>query len=303
MSLMEKSRIIHIINLNHYLENTPFAQDLLKHNMEMEPNMEWKIWTEKDPEIQEGIKSYTGPVSKNYLPYLAGAYLSHYILYHFGGVYCEMDYEFKIKDFFYNLYQKGEVVHNAPSTWYFLNCNCMQVHYFPYPKHDLLKRLLWLLNYNQEPLYLENIANDSECLSIKRALELKAFTQNEIDDLIKSALSKNIDNYKVLNHYQTLPASVSNKIIFCSASDYLKLKNIEKYNTDFFENKLINLRMYKDVELSIDQLPKRYDGGYVVVYTSNLELLKASYEKYSVYNKEKVLLLGKNIMNLFNTIQ
>lgn len=52
---MEKSRTIHIINLNHYLENTPFAQDLLKHNMEMEPNMEWKIWTEKDPEIQEGI--------------------------------------------------------------------------------------------------------------------------------------------------------------------------------------------------------------------------------------------------------
>ena len=93
---MEKSRTIHIINLGHYLENTPFAQDLLKHNMEMEPNMEWKIWTEKDPEIQEGIKSYTGPVSKNYIPYFAGAYLSHYILYHFGGIYCEMDYEFKI---------------------------------------------------------------------------------------------------------------------------------------------------------------------------------------------------------------
>ena len=54
---MEKSRTIHIINLGHYLENTPFAQDLLKHNMEMEPNMEWKIWTEKDPEVQEGIKS------------------------------------------------------------------------------------------------------------------------------------------------------------------------------------------------------------------------------------------------------
>ena len=32
---MEKSRTIHIINLGHYLENTPFAQDLLKHNMEM----------------------------------------------------------------------------------------------------------------------------------------------------------------------------------------------------------------------------------------------------------------------------
>ena len=101
---MEKSKTIHIINLNHYLENTPFAQDLLKHNMEMEPNMEWKIWTEKDPEIQEGIKSYTGPVSKNYLPYLAGAYLSHYILYHFGGVYCEMDYEFLRPNYFYNAF-------------------------------------------------------------------------------------------------------------------------------------------------------------------------------------------------------
>ena len=300
---MEKSRTIHIINLGHYLENTPFAQDLLKHNMEMEPNMEWKIWTEKDPEIQEGIKSYIGPVSKNYLPYLAGAYLSHYILYHFGGVYCEMDYEFKIKDFFYNLYQKGEAVLNAPSTFYFLNCNCSQVHYFPYPNHDILKRLLKLLNYNQEPLYMETrIANDAECLSIKRALRLNIFSQEEIDNLIIMALKNNINNEDVINHFQTLPASVSNKIIFCSALDYLKLKNIEKYNTDFFENKLINLRMYKDVELSTDQLPKRYDGGYAVVYTSNLELLKASYEKYSIYNKEKVLLLGKNIMNLFNTI-
>ena len=89
--------------------------------MEMEPNMEWKIWTEKDPEIQEGLASYTGPVKEG-LAFLAGAYLSHYILYHFGGVYCEMDYEFKIKDFFYELYQKGDVVHNAPLTSYFLNC-------------------------------------------------------------------------------------------------------------------------------------------------------------------------------------
>ena len=72
---MEKSRTIHIINLSHYLENTPFAQDLLKHNMEMEPNMEWKIWTEKDPEIQEGIKSYTGPVSERYASLKAGIFL------------------------------------------------------------------------------------------------------------------------------------------------------------------------------------------------------------------------------------
>jgi len=297
---MEKSKTIHIINLGHYLENTPFAQDLLKHNMEMEPNMEWKIWTEKDPEIQEGIESYVGPVSKGYFPFLAGAYLSHYILYRFGGVYCEMDYEFKIKNFFYDLYQKGEIVHNAPSTWYFLNCNCNQVHYFPYPNYDVLKRLLWLLNYNQEPLHLESsIANDAEALSIKRALELKAFTQDEIDALIMKALSNNINNEDVMNHFQTQVVRVSNKILFCTASDFLKLKNIEKFNIDFFENKSINLRIYKDVELTIDQFPKRCDWGYTTNFTSNLELLKASYEKYSVYNKEKVLLLGKGIRRLF----
>ena len=300
MSLMEKSELIHVINLGHYLENTPFAQDLLKHNMEMEPNMEWKIWTEKDPEIQEGIKSYTGPVSKNYLPYLAGAYLSHYILYHFGGVYCEMDYEFKIKDFFYNLYQKGDVVHNAPSTWYFLNCNCMQVHYFPYPKHDLLKRLLWLLNYNQEPLYLENIANDSECLSIKRALELKAFTQNEIDDLIKSALSKNIDNYKVLNHYQTQVAGSCKRIVFCSASTYLKLKKIEKLNLEFFDNEFVNLRIFEDVDISYKELPKRYDWGYLISTTKDIELFKAICQKYQIYKKDKVVILGQDIRKLIN---
>ena len=300
---MEKSRTIHIINLGHYLENTPFAQDLLKHNMEMEPHMDWKIWTEKDPEIQEGIESYTGPVSKNYFPYLAGAYLSHYILYRFGGVYCEMDYEFKIKNFFYDLYQKGGVVLNAPSTYYFLNCNCNQVHYFPYPNHDILKRLLKLLNYNQEPLYMENhMADDTECLSIKRALKLNIFSQEEINNLIIMALKNNINNEDVINHFQTQAASVSNKIIFCTVSDYLKLKNIEKFNIDFFENKSINLRMYKDVELSVGQLPKRYDRGYIIVNSSNLELLKASYEKYSFYNKEKVLLLGNNIRRLFNVI-
>lgn len=297
---MEKSKTIHIINLNHYLENNQFAQDLLKHNMEMEPNMEWRIWTEKDSEIQEGIESYVGPVSKNYFPFLAGAYLSHYILYRFGGVYCEMDYEFKIKNFFYDLYQKGEVVHNAPSTWYFLNCNCNQVHYFPYPKYDILKRLLKLLNYNQEPLYMENhVADDAECLSIKRALKLNIFSKKEIDNLIMMALRNNIKNEDVINHFQTQVAGVSSKIVFCSASDYLKLKNIEKLNTDFFENKSVNLRVYSDIELSNDQYPKRHDWGYTTVYTSNLELLKSAYEKYSVYNKEKVLLLGKDIRRLF----
>ena len=60
--------------------------------------------------------------------------------------------------------------------------------------------------------------------------------------------------------------------------------------------------MYKDVELSVGQLPKRYDRGYIIVNSSNLELLKASYEKYSFYNKEKVLLLGNNIRRLFNVI-
>lgn len=297
---MEKSRTIHIINLNHYLENTPFAQDLLKHNMEMEPNMEWKIWTEKDPEIQEGIKSYTGPVSKNYIPYFAGAYLSHYILYHFGGVYCEMDYEFRIKNFFYDLYQKGEVVHNAPSTWYFLNCNCMQVHYFPYPKHDVLRRLLWLLNYNQEPLHLEGILNDAECLSIKRALELKAFTQTEIDKLIKSALSKNIDNYKVLNHYQTQVAGSCKRIVFCSASTYLKLKKIEKFNLEFFDNEFVNLRIFEDVSISYKELPKRYDWGYIISLINDVELLKMIYQKYQAYMKDKVVILGQDIRKLIN---
>ena len=108
-----------------------------------------------------------------------------------------------------------------------------------------------------------------------------------------------IKNKDVINHFQTQVAGVSSKIVFCSASDYLKLKNIEKLNTDFFENKSVNLRVYSDVELSNDQYPKRHDWGYTTVYTSNLELLKSAYEKYSVYNKEKVLLLGKGIRRLF----
>ena len=299
---MEKNKTIHIINLNHYLENTPLAQDLLKHNMEMEPNMEWKIWTEKDPEIQEGIKLYTGPVSKNCFSFLAGAYLSHYILYRFGGVYCEMDYEFKIKNFFYVLYQRGDVVHNAPSAQYFLNCNCDQVHYFPYPKHDILKRLLWLLNYNQEPLHFESsITNDAEALSIKRALELKAFTQDEIDEMIRSALSKNIDNHKVLNHYQTQIAERCNRIVFCPASTYLKLKKIEKLNLEFFDNELVNLRIFEDIDISYKELPKRYDWGYLISVTKDFELFKAIYQKYQAYMKDKVVILGQGMKKLLNT--
>lgn len=176
----------------------------------------------------------------------------------------------------------------------------MQVHYFPYPKHDLLKRLLWLLNYNQEPLYLENIANDSECLSIKRALELKAFTQNEIDDLIKSALSKNIDNYKVLNHYQTQVAGSCKRIVFCSASTYLKLKKIEKLNLEFFDNEFVNLRIFEDVDISYKELPKRYDWGYLISTTKDIELFKAICQKYQIYKKDKVVILGQDIRKLIN---
>lgn len=138
---MEKSKTIHIINLGHYLENTPFAQDLLKHNMEMEPNMEWRIWTEKDPEIQEGIKSYVGPVSKNYLPYLAGAYLSHYILYKYGGFYCEMDYELLQPNYLYNLTLKNQRILESP-LYENLCINNGFVSYFPTANDSYLKRLL-----------------------------------------------------------------------------------------------------------------------------------------------------------------
>ena len=157
-----------------------------------------------------------------------------------------------------------------------------------------------MLNYNQEPLCLKNINDDTECLSIKRALELKAFTQTEIDELTRSALSKNIVPCKVLNHYQTQVAGFCKKIIFCSASTYLKLKKIEKLNSEFFENESICLRIFTDVDIPHKKLPKRYHGNYVVAIIKDIEFFKSIYQKYQALVKDKIIILGQDTKMLIN---
>lgn len=294
---MEKNKTIHIINLNHYLENTPFAQDLLKHNMEMEPNMEWKIWTEKDPEIQEGLASYTGP-AKESPAFLAGAYLSHYILYRFGGIYCEMDYEFLQKDFFYRLYEKGDVIINSMSHKYFLNCNCMQIHYFPYPQNPILEKVLQLFNYNQEPLYLSHINNDTETGSYERAIKLGIFSKEELDEIYEREKNRFDGQGKTLIHYQTNVINTCEKIVFIKHSTYMKMKENDKINKLLFENKKVALRIFRDDDFPLinqhNLMPKRYDYGYIVSFDSNLEFMKKLYKVYKKYFKNKVVALDKD---------
>ena len=50
-----KNNVIHIINLNNFLEHNRLAQYLLSYNKTMEPNMEFKIWTEKDQDIKDAL--------------------------------------------------------------------------------------------------------------------------------------------------------------------------------------------------------------------------------------------------------
>lgn len=294
---MEKNKTIHIINLNHYLESNPFAQDLLKHNMEMEPNMEWKIWTEKDLEIQEGLASYTGP-AKESPAFLAGAYLSHYILYRFGGIYCEMDYEFLQKDFFYRLYEKGDVIINGMSHKYFLNCNCMQIHYFPYPQNPILEKVLQLFNYNQEPLYLSHINNDTETGSYERAIKLGIFSKEELDEIYEREKNRFDGQGKILIHYQTNVINTCEKIVFIKHSTYMKMKENDKINKLLFENKKVALRVLRDDDFPLinqhNLMPKRYDYGYIVSFDSNLEFMKKLYKVYKKYFKNKVVALDKD---------
>ena len=64
--------------------------------------------------------------------------------------------------------------------------------------------------------------------------KIKILTENNKALTLKvDTLSKNIDNYKVLNHYQTQVAGSCKRIVFCSASTYLKLKKIEKLIWNF----------------------------------------------------------------------
>ncbi len=282
---MKRSKTIHIINLNGYLEKNLFAQELLKHNMEMEPNMEWKIWTEKDPDIQKGLASYKG-LAKDNITFLAGAYLPHYILYKYGGFYCEMDYELNLKNYFYKLYKSDcDFIYNS-MRYITLNCNCGFVHYFPYPKNQFIKKALYLFNYRKRPLYLNCVYNDAETLYFSRAVKLKVLTKKEAVSLREEAYKKGISENLVLHHHRTY--NNAKKIVFCKYSTFLQNKD-----NDLFKDDKNTLRMYLDTDPSI--VPDFYDEGYKVFMTSDLEDFIPEYKISKKYFNDKTIVLDDDI--------
>lgn len=100
-----KSNVIHIINLNNFLEQNRLAQYLLSYNKAMEPNMEFKIWTEKDQDIKDALSLCKDSWSPDFR---AGIFIPAYILYKHGGAYCEMDYEFLRPNYFYNAFLENK---------------------------------------------------------------------------------------------------------------------------------------------------------------------------------------------------
>ena len=69
---------------------------------------------------------------------------------------------------------------------------------------------------------------------------------------------------------------------------------------EFFDNEFVNLRIFEDVDISYKELPKRYDWGYLISTTKDIELFKAICQKYQIYKKDKVVILGQDIRKLIN---
>ena len=72
------SNVIHIINLNNFLEQNRLAQYLLSYNKTMEHNMEFKIWAEKDQDIKDALSLCKDSWAPDFR---AGIFIPAYILY------------------------------------------------------------------------------------------------------------------------------------------------------------------------------------------------------------------------------
>lgn len=214
---------IHIINLNHYLENSPFAQYLLEHNKQMEPNMNFKIWTEND----ELVKNYNCFFNK-YDEGSKSASVAMAAIYLYGGTYCELDFEYLHKDFYYNLYNnEPDVIYNSKGTFRLWD----ETLYFFKKRNKMAKIAALLLNNKMpeiitttEQLALSHCLLDEEELNkIKMAFKI---TDNNICHY--RALRKNIKFCKLENFTKTTcNCNFTNKY-------YILAENLENIDYKYF---------------------------------------------------------------------
>lgn len=276
-----KNNIIHIINLNNFLEQNRLAQYLLDHNRSMEPNMEFKIWSEKDQDIKEALslcKDYWGSGFK------AGIFIPTYILYKYGGAYCEMDYEFLCSNYFYNAYLENKQLYESP-MYDSLTPSAGNVSYFPNKNNFILKRLL--------DLYLNKYisGNDWPVSHFESAIKSKLFTSEELDNLKKDALKNFTYIREHIFHFNNLRDTEG--IIICSLSQF----NKKFYNTRFY--KKYKYYIYVDDKTLYQEKPQLVETTITYWHTLfyDLENLKKCYNIVKSYTDKKIIVIDKSLIN------
>lgn len=276
---MESERIIHIINLNHFLESNKLAQYCLENNRVKEPKMNFKIWTEDDLEIQEGIKSchyknaFIAPCN------MAGIYLPYYIVHRFGGMYCEMDYEFLQDNYFYNLTQKTDFALEAAGNEN-LSINNGKFVYSKYPENEFLSIGLKLFN-SKLATY-----NDWETLQFSNVLKLNLISKKQLDNLKKQNLE--LWNSTFLKppilHYCGI--NYEKNIYVCNLNTYNWLCKTENYHKK--EQKTI---VYVDRSLYPDKVDMTKIDWYNQQVFYDLPLIKHYVEIVRKYTDKTVYVL------------
>ena len=275
------SNTIHIISLNNFLEKNRLAQYLLSHNKSMEPNMEFKIWTEKDQDIKDTLA-----LCKNewYLNFKAGIFLPAYILYKYGGAYCEMDYEFLRPNYFYNAFLENKQLYESP-LYNNLTLSSGNVSFFPNKNNSILKRLLDLY------LSMYICGNDWPISHFDSAIKSKLFTAEELDNLKKDAHKNFTYIREYIFHFNNLRDTEG--IIICSLSQF----NKTFYNTSFYRK--YKYFIYVDDKTLHQEKPQLVETTIPYWHTLfyDLEDLKKRYNIVKEYADKKIIVMDKSLVN------
>ena len=276
-----KNNVIHIINLNNFLEHNRLAQYLLSHNKTMEPNMEFKIWTEEDQDIKDALALCKDSWSPEFR---AGIFIPAYILYKHGGAYCEMDYEFLRLNYFYNAFLENKQLYESP-LYDNLTPSSGNVSFFPTKNSSILKRLLDL--YLSMYLY----GNEWPISHFDSAIKSKLFTAEELDNLKKDAHKNFTYIREYIFHFNNLRDT--DGIIICSLSQF----NKKFYNTSFYRK--YKYYIYVDDKTLYQEKPQLVETTIPYWHTLfyDLERLKECYNIVKEYADKKIIVMDKSLIN------
>ena len=276
-----KNNVIHIINLNNFLEHNRLAQYLLSHNKTMEPNMEFKIWTEEDQDIKDALALCKDSWSPEFR---AGIFIPAYILYKHGGAYCEMDYEFLRPNYFYNAFLENKQLYESP-LYDNLTPSSGNVSFFPTKNSSILKRLLDL--YLSMYLY----GNEWPISHFDSAIKSKLFTAEELDNLKKDAHKNFTYIREYIFHFNNLRDT--DGIIICSLSQF----NKKFYNTSLYRK--YKYYIYVDDKTLYQEKPQLVETTIPYWHTLfyDLERLKECYNIVKEYADKKIIVMDKSLIN------